>query len=231
MARGFHRTPVPPGPAADYLAQRVEDMVRRLGRARLAVAGGSAQEVLGLLRRALPPRTWGGILLTWVDERCVPFADPRSNRGDAYRQGHLDVQDPPALELPLYLDAEDPARACARTSAALREQFQDRLDVLLLGLGEDGHIASLFPGRPFQDPGGALVLPVLDSPKPPPRRITLALPLLATAPVAVLVAAGAAKRTALERLARGDPALPASALGDLDVFTDQDVGGDAEKNV
>jgi 6-phosphogluconolactonase len=154
-----------------------------------------------------------------VDERCVPLADPQSNRGSAYREGQLDPTDPPALELPLYLDGETPPGACARVAAALHGPFQGGLDVLLLGMGEDGHIASLFPGRPFERTGGPPVFAVPDSPKPPPRRITLALSMLASAESAVLVATGPAKRAALERLVQGDPALPASALEGLTVVS------------
>ena len=67
----------------------------------------------------------------------------------------------------------------------------------MLGIGEDGHIASLFPGRPFERSGGPPVFAVPDSPKPPSRRITLALSMLATATSGVLVAAGAGKTVAM----------------------------------
>jgi 6-phosphogluconolactonase len=208
----------PAAAAAALLAPRLEDLDRRQGTVRLAVAGGSALAALGALRGVLDPGVWSRLRLTWVDERCVPRADPDSNRGAAYRDGRLDPDRPPALELPLFLDGETPAAACARVAAGLAGPFQGGLDALLLGLGEDGHIASLFPGRPWAAAPDAF--PVLDSPKPPPRRITLALPLLATARTAVLVAAGPAKGPALARLAAGDPALPATALASLTVVTD-----------
>jgi 6-phosphogluconolactonase len=99
----------------------------------------------------------------------------------------------------------------------LEDGFDGGLDVVLLGLGEDGHSASLFPGRAWP---GAAVHAVEDSPKPPPGRITLGLGLLAAAPVAVLLALGEAKAPALRRLLRRDPALPASALPRLTVVTD-----------
>jgi 6-phosphogluconolactonase len=187
------------------------------------VAGGSAAAVLGAVRRGLRAGVWGRLQLTWVDERCVPFADAQSNRGAAYRDGQLDLGAPPALELPLYLDGETPQEACARVAAALRDDFQGGLDVLLLGIGEDGHIASLFPGRPFDRPGAPSVFAVADSPKPPPRRITLALATLGAAADGVLIAAGAGKRAALERLAKGDPELPASGLEGLTVVTELEI--------
>ena len=89
------------------------------------------------------------------------------------------------------------------------------------GLGEDGHVASLFPGHPAlaaTDP----VLHVADSPKPPAARMTLGLSLLRRSGLCVLLATGQGKRAALTRLRRADPALPASALERLVVFTDLD---------
>jgi 6-phosphogluconolactonase len=216
----FLRVDDPIGTAAAMLVTLLCGIDRERGRARLAVAGGSAAAALGAVRRGLPPGVWGRLALTWVDERCVPYADLESNRGAAYRGGQLDPGDPPGLELPLFLDPETPVEACARVAAALRGDFQGGLDALLLGMGEDGHIASLFPGRPFERIGGPPVFAVPDSPKPPLRRITLALSMLATAASGILVASGAGKRDALARLAQGDPRLPACGLGGVTVITD-----------
>jgi 6-phosphogluconolactonase len=163
------------------------------------------------------------VRLTWVDERQIACQDPASNRGEAYRLGYLEEGDPPGLELPLFLDGETGPEACRRVAASLASAFAGGLDVLLLGLGEDGHSASLFPGRVWP---GVAVHAVADSPKPPAGRITLGLPLLATAPAAVLLALGEAKAPALRRLILGDPALPASALPQLTVVTDLELGDD-----
>jgi 6-phosphogluconolactonase len=213
------RAPDPAAAAAALLTHRLEQVDAQRGCARLAVAGGSAMAALGQVRRGLAPGVWGRVRLTWVDERCCPFADPESNRGGAYRDGHLDPGNPPALELPLYLDGETPQGAGSRVASALAGPFQGGLDLLLLGMGEDGHIASLFPGQPWRGGGGEPAFAVLASPKPPPRRITLALDFLAAAE-GILLAAGEGKRSALERLLRRDPALPGSALPDLTVVTD-----------
>jgi 6-phosphogluconolactonase len=206
-----------PQPAAEAARLLTEAIAAQAGESRLAVAGGSAAAVLGTVRRSLGAERWGRVRLTWVDERCVPFSHPDSNRGTAYRDGHLDPSDPPGLELSLYLDHESPAAACARVELALRENFQSGLDLLLLGMGEDGHIASLFPGRVLTD---AMVFAVKDSPKPPALRITLGLPFLAQASMAVMLALGRGKQAPLCRLASGDPALPATALRHLSVITD-----------
>ena len=120
--------------------------------------------------------------------------------------------------LPLFLDGEEGERAVARVAAVLSSDFDGALDAILLGMGEDGHVASLFPGRPA--PEEAMVAHVTASPKPPPERVTLTRPFLATARHAVLLACGEGKRSALERLGRGDPSLPAHGLRGLTVVTD-----------
>lgn len=206
--------------AGRWLGAALARIQARQGRVRLAIPGGSALAALQSLRPELGRDRWASLHLTWTDERCVPFAHPDSNRGEAYRRGILDPADPPASELPLFLDGETPAQACARVAAALRADFGGGLDLLLLGLGEDGHIASLFPGRELRTEP---VQAVTDSPKPPAERISLGLPLLATAEEAVLAVSGEGKREALARLLRRDPALPGSALSRLTVITDLDL--------
>lgn len=187
---------------------------------RLAIPGGSAVAALGATREKLGS-VWARVRLTWVDERCVPLAHAESNRGSAYRAGALDAEAPPALELPLFRDGETGAQAVSRVESALDRGFEGALDVLLLGMGEDGHVASLFPGDPQ---GHARVAHVTASPKPPPERITLTRSFLRTASETVLLAAGESKRAALSRLLRSDPTLPAHGLAGLTVVTDLAVG-------
>ena len=192
------------------------------GCARLAIPGGSALAALGEARRLLDPGVWRRLRLTWVDERCVPFAHADSNRGAAYRAKSLDGAWPTAVELPLVLDGEAFEASCARVEAALRQDFGGALDVLLLGLGEDGHIASLFPGHPWlSEP--ALVQPVSNSPKLPSDRISLCPAILRTASHVLLLAAGEGKRAALARVQSGDPLLPTSFLPHLTIVTDIDL--------
>jgi 6-phosphogluconolactonase len=126
------------------------------------------------------------------------------------------------LELPLWLDDESPLRAVERVTRSLRDAFEGRLDVLLLGLGEDGHVASLFPGHDALRATAPVVL-VDDSPKPPRERITLTLPCLRTATTAVLLATGASKRIPLMQLRSGTSRSPIAEISNLTVVTDQEL--------
>jgi 6-phosphogluconolactonase len=204
----------------DVAAELVREALERVGPgARLGIPGGSALEVLARVRAALEPSLWRTLKLTWVDERVVPFADAQSNRGSAYRSKALDVDQPVGLELPLVLDGESASTAVKRSTDVFEREFGGALDVALLGMGEDGHIASLFPGHAGLNATG-LVAAIEGSPKPPSQRLTLTLPVLARAGLArYVVAIGAGKRDAVMRLVAGDD-IPAARLGAVTVVTD-----------
>lgn len=199
--------------AARRLADAVAGCAAEEGRVRLAIPGGSAAVTATRAAQLLSARGFDfeRLYLTWVDERCVPARAPESNRGAT------SFVPAPGVELPLFLDGEQPAEAVARVRRELGVTFQNALDVVLLGMGADGHIASLFVDRP---PLEGLVGYVGDSPKPPRERITLTRELLRTARHTVLVAAGEEKRMAVTRLLAADASLPATGLPGLVVCTD-----------
>jgi 6-phosphogluconolactonase len=203
-------------PVAEAAARLVAALEAIDGPARLGIAGGSVLDVLGQGSLAA---SWSRIRLTWVDERLVRVSDPASNRGAAFARTRAPLA---ARVLPLLLDGEleQPQLAVARVEAELATHWQGALDVTLLGLGEDGHVASLFPGHPF-DTDGAHVMLVHDAPKPPPERITLTLSMLRTARTHVVYAVGAGKRDAIARVRAGDPTLPASHLEGVVIVTDE----------
>lgn len=166
-------------------------------------------------------------LLTWVDERHLP-CDPdgpwqalpaESNLRGAWAHWLSRTDRAPALlpmALPGTLD-----QACQAYAAAFRARVP-ALHAVLLGMGPDGHVASLFPGHPALAAAGVCVA-VRDSPKPPPERLSLTLQTLQAAETLVLVATGAAKGAALARVAAGEPGQPLSPLwhrSDLHVVLD-----------
>jgi 6-phosphogluconolactonase len=143
------------------------------------------------------------------DERCLPADHPARNSLQA-RQILLDrvpirpehIFTPPA-EL-------GPDEAASRYGAMLADTGE--FDLVLLGLGEDGHTASLFPGRDAGTaPDAADVLPVFDAPKPPPQRISLSARRLSRARQVMFLVTGDAKREAMRRW-RGGEALPAATI-------------------
>jgi 6-phosphogluconolactonase len=153
----------------------------------------------------------------FADERCVPPEDEESN----YRLAELALLDPagiPAERVHRMEGELGPERGAQRYAQALRERLAGRpvpvLDLIVLGIGPDGHVASLFPRAPMLQAGeDEVCLPVHDSPKPPPERITLSLAVLRSARRCLLLATGAAKADAISAmLAEPTPSVPASLL-------------------
>lgn len=230
----------PIGEAAALLADALHRVLAQQDTARLAIPGGSALAAAPAAQ-ARVGEDWSRIALTWTDERCVAKTDPASNWGEAERLG-LCGRDPetgvpdsasqpaahPAAMLPLYLAPETPRAAASRALDDWEAVFRGAIDIALLGLGEDGHIASLFPAaaapdaspRPFESRRHASIFHVEDSPKPPADRITLSIDALATAQRSILVVQGESKRVAAARLVSGDVALPATHLPNLTLITD-----------
>ena len=196
--------------AAACVARLSAESVRSRGRFTVAFSGGSLPGLLcpGLVAQPLRGGIdWPAWRVFWADERCVPATDARSNYA-TLREHFLDhVGIAPQQVYPMDATlALDPAAAAAAYQAALASVFRPaageppRFDLILLGLGEDGHTASLFPSHSLLRETVRWVAPVFDSPKPPPRRITMTLPVLNNARDIVFMAAGAGKSEALARV-------------------------------
>lgn len=222
--------------AAAHVARLSSQAVAARGRFTVALSGGSLPKVLcpPLVTEPLKSQvTWSAWHIFWADERCVPLADPESNYYLAreYLFNHVNI--PPAQIHPPQTTLE-PGAAAAAYQVTLQNVLQPgsgrlpRFDLILLGMGEDGHTASLFPHHPLLNETEKWVAAVLNSPKPPPRRITLTLPVLNNARQVIFVVTGAGKAGMLPQVlgaaAPGDP-LPARrvqpAQGELHWFVDQ----------
>lgn len=216
--------------AAAILRDRLAERAEARGHAALGVPGG--RSVAGVLERlAASDAPFESIDLFFVDERCVPLDSDESN----YRVLAESLLAPLAERRAAPPESRVHPVRCAETgpdqgAEAYEAEFRrrgDRLDVALLGVGEDGHVASLFPGRRELTDDERLFVGVEDAPKPPPRRIT-ATPALLTAPgtTVVLLFFGEGKRDALRAFVAEDgsaatcPARLLSGVQDLWVFTD-----------
>jgi 6-phosphogluconolactonase len=149
---------------------------------------------------------WWKVDVYWGDERCVPLDDENSNYR-LVRESLLEKVGAVNANFPMRCDeGPDPYQ--------LRLGELGRIDVVHLGMGPDGHTASLFPGSPAleADPGRLVVMNDDPSGANPFPRMTLTLAGIARARLALVTVAGEAKRDALARVAAGDPALPASRI-------------------
>lgn len=160
---------------------------------------------------------WGRVTVLFGDERCVPPDDADSNFRMA-REALLERVSPMSVHrMPGELGAEAAAKIYGEVVARLRP-----LEVVTLGVGEDGHTAALFPGHPEVDLGGNAV-PVHNSPKPPPDRLTLTMEVLREARRVYVLATGAAKRDAVARAMRGE--VPAGMITSAHWFVDAEAAG------
>ncbi|WBC00322.1 6-phosphogluconolactonase [Solwaraspora sp. WMMA2080] len=210
---------------ASRLVVRLIDAQAERGEAAVVLTGGRVAAAVLRAVGELPARQavdWSRVDVWWGDERFLPAGDPDRNETQA-REALLDVlplnpqrvHAMPASDGP---DGDDPEAAAARYAAVLDRVAGPgtaplpRFDVLMLGVGEDGHVASVFPGHPVTGETRP-VAAVRDSPKPPPTRITLTLSTINTADEVWLVAAGADKAAAVGGAYGGSDPVAVPACG------------------
>lgn len=213
--------------AARRAAEVVTAAAAAQGRCTIALSGGTTprrlyQLMAGEHRLDAP---WRQAEWFWSDERCVPADHPESN----YRMAREILLGP--LRIPSGMvhriactgDAPD---AAIRYAAILGDRLTGgRFDLMLLGIGTDGHTASLFPGSPALDERDRWAVAVTGGAELAVReRVTLTYPVLDRARTVFMLAAGAEKQVAVARALRGDPAVPAGRVhpdGALVWFVDE----------
>ncbi|KAJ6260924.1 6-phosphogluconolactonase [Drechslerella dactyloides] len=187
--------------------------IERHGRFQVAVSGGSLPAVLALAlleEEAVTQILWEKWEIFFADERAVPLDHEDSNYGllKAELLDKLPEGTPQPNVVPIdteYLD--DVQELADQYNTALINHFAKRdsilkpaFDLLLLGCGPDGHTCSLFPNHELLREHDAWVAAIEDSPKPPPKRITLTLPVIAHASKVAFVATGAGKQEILKKI-------------------------------
>ncbi|MEO9041527.1 MAG: 6-phosphogluconolactonase [Rhodoferax sp.] len=193
--------------SARILATAAE-AIQRDGRFLIVLAGGNTpQGVYRMLRDA--ETDWSRWQVYFGDERCVPAIDPERNSrmaADAWLD-HVQIPKSQLHVLPAELGAQAGAQAYANTLRDVGE-----FDLVLLGLGEDGHTASLFPNHDWgTDVTAPDTLAVVDAPKPPPQRVSLSARRLSRARAVLFMVTGEGKRDAVTRWRAGAD-IPARAI-------------------
>jgi len=209
------------GRVADGLTELCRNILKVQPTCSLALSGGKTPEALYLLlgtRHYQREVEWERVHLFWGDERYVPHDDPRSNYRMVREAWLSKANLPPENIHPMPTHYPNPDDAARAYEDELRAYFGDaepypHFDLMLLGLGEDGHIASLFPNDPALEETTRWVVPSR-APVEPHQRLTLTLPVINHAYRIWFLVKGVSKREAIEKLFRepADTSLPAARV-------------------
>jgi 6-phosphogluconolactonase len=197
--------------AAAEIASTIDDGARTL-----VLAGGTTPRRCYELLSHLEVE-WGRVTVLFGDERCVRPDHPESNYRMA-REALLDRVAPATVHrMPAELGPDEAAGLYSHVVAALAP-----LDIVVLGVGEDGHTASLFPGHPAVEAKG-WAIGIRDSPKPPPQRVTLTMSTLRGARRVMILATGAGKADAVAKAKRGE--VPSGMIAGAKWLIDREAAG------
>jgi 6-phosphogluconolactonase len=210
--------------AAHFIQEVGKEAVRTNGQFFIALSGGTTPEILyrALASPALTDRfDWSKTTFFFSDERCVPPNDPRSNYALAHKTLFTPLKIGPSQVYRMAGESSDPEAAASQYEQELclatktLPPAKPSLDLILLGLGEDGHTASLFPGASILWDHQRLIV-ATQSPKDPPNRLTMTLAAINRASVILFLATGAGKagvvRAVLDPKTEEERQLPASLV-------------------
>lgn len=200
--------------AGDRLVDAITTAITDRGQAVIVLTGGGTG--VALLKRVgerAGEIDWSKVQVFWGDERYLPAADDERNEKQA-REALIDHLDIPAANVhPMAASDSSYGDDMAAAAAAYERSLPAEFDVHLLGMGGEGHVNSLFPDTAAVRETERLVVPVSDSPKPPPRRITLTLPAVRRSREVWLVVSGAAKADAVAAAVNGADPVDIPAAG------------------
>jgi 6-phosphogluconolactonase len=201
--------------AAEFLSNQITKCINAKSVCHVALPGGSTPaRCLELLSgKSLP---WSSIHWYVGDERCYPPGHPERNDSMIEQQLWSKIETPAENLHPI--PAELGPELAAETYSVLIDKI-GCLDIVVLGIGEDGHTASLFPNNPATESTRSVV-PVFGAPKPPAERVSLGLTSIQTAGQRIVLVSGSGKREALLRLKQGMP-LPIARIGPSHWFVDE----------
>jgi len=198
--------------AADFIASEIISCLEIKTECHIALPGGnSPKQCLTYLSMMKLP--WYKVHWYLGDERCCPVG--HEDRNDVMLEKYLwsKISDTNIHQIPAELGADKAAEEYRKTISTV-EQF----DVVFLGVGEDGHTASLFPGnKGLYD--HRTVIPIFNSPKPPSERVSLSLDTLLKSHSRIVLTSTKAKTLIIERIKKGEE-LPINCIGDINWFID-----------
>ncbi len=208
--------------AAQLTAQACAEAIAARGVFHLVLAGGNTPRHCYEMLRDMDV-DWSRVHIWFGDERCVPPGDAERNdrMADEALLAHVAIPASQIHRMPAEFGPEEGARLYAGLLADAPV-----MDMLHLGMGEDGHTASLFPGHPALT-DERLAIPVFNSPKPPPERVSMGLSVINAARQVLILAAGAGKQEAIARI-RGGERLPAGLVHNPQWFIDRDAAGEQQ---
>ncbi|XP_056263348.1 6-phosphogluconolactonase [Pseudoliparis swirei] len=202
---------------AQLVTSRAEKAIISHGRFTLGLSGGSLASMLSKELLALPDLDCSKWVVGFCDERLVFFDDPESTFG-LYKSLLFSKVNIPDRGI-LAIDSSLPVNECAADyTRKLKEAFPSDdfpvFDLLLLGMGPDGHTCSLFPDHPLLEETKKIVAPISDSPKAPPQRVTMTFPVVNAARCVAFVSTGGSKAPILKEVLEGreGSALPAARV-------------------
>ena len=206
--------------ACDTIMRCAAQSIEQRGVFKIVLAGGTTPEKVYTLL-ANEPCDWQHWQLYLGDERCLPVADPQRNSMMVQRT----LLDNPNVSIPAknchFIPAEQGAKQAVKAYQSTVESAVP-FDLVMLGMGEDGHTASLFPGMEY--PEDDWVHAVYDSPKPPAERVSLSVKALSQNKMLLIMVTGLSKQAAVHRWRNGDtlPVAQIGSLGQVNIVLDND---------
>ncbi|KND05119.1 6-phosphogluconolactonase [Spizellomyces punctatus DAOM BR117] len=198
-----------------FVAGKSRDAIARSGRFTIALSGGSLPKVLAKQLKSNKSIDWSKWHVFFADERLVPLDHPDSNYLLA-KQELLDHVPIPHEQIYTADPNVDRETAAKKYEEHLKKVFGSQdipsFDLILLGIGPDGHTCSLFPGHPLLDVKDRWVASLDDSPKPPPTRITFTYPLLNNADTNAFVVTGDGKAETVYKILEKREDFPAGRV-------------------
>ena len=189
----------------------------------IGLSGGSLPKFFLAAAKKASKINWSAVKFIFCDERLVPFDDNESTFGvfkekvigevEGINEGNFVTVD---VTLSPEKAAEDYATKLKSLNCVMSDDGFPRFDLLLLGMGPDGHTCSLFPNHPLLEETKKIVAHITDSPKPPPERVTLTYPVLNNAKNVIFVSTGDGKKDVLEKILKNkDLTFPATRVSPI----------------